>query len=419
LRAFSIWYKPPKGVCEYIILKKESDPKMKKNTSRILSLILALMLIASAFALSSCDDATGPVETDTGTPTSSDTPSDTGSPTASDDPEPTEPPAPGTYLGGSTFDPEFDPEDPLCAAYVVPTSPPTTASIEVTLVIEAGNVTETAEDAVEGTAFREHYPVTLPSNAAGNTVEDLLKAVEANSANGLTFDITGSGDPGAHWPAFLNSVTYDDPDEGSHTWEPRQYAYDGWVFRVNDKFPVKLLTGYDDTYYEGTLINETYLNDGDIVHFFFDFPATFSASLGPIEANYVRADPIEGDIDYDPSSHTLTVPLQFHYSYIAPGANPNHSEDEMQVWDYDSMAYVSDEPITGRLRDLDGTIVPGGEMTFDIAEGTAVFAGAVLTPGTEYIVETDHVLRDVADPYYINDAYFYLTGAYSRITVPD
>jgi hypothetical protein len=404
---------------------------MKKNRLRILSFILALMLIASAFALSSCDDSTAPSGTDTGTPTSSDTPSDTGSPTGNDDPEPTPTPGPGDYLGGDTFDPEFDPSDPLCAAYEVPTSPPTTASMEVTLVIEAGDLAVQYGDVIPNTRFRKVVNnVTLDENTDGGyTVLGLLN--EVDGSNGLSFDITGNDDPGAHWPAFLNSVTYADPQKGTNTWAPGQWGYDGWVFRVSDreddykdKFPVKELVKESvpyPGYYEGTLIDETYLYDGDIVHFFYDFPATFSSGLGHIEANYVRAD--FDNVDYDPASHTLTVPLQFNYSYIVPGDAPDHSDDQMCVWNYGTMAYVSDEPITGRLLDLDGVEVPGGEMTnFDIEEGTAVFAGAVLTPGTEYIVETDNVPRYIDDEEWhdaINDAYFYFTGAYSRITVPN
>jgi hypothetical protein len=408
---------PPKGVCEYILLKKESDPKMKKNKLRILSFILALMLIASAFALSSCDDATDPSGTDTGTPTSSDTPSDTGSP-GMDDPEPTptpEPPSPGSYLGGNTFDPEFDPEDPLCAAYVVPTLPPTTASIEVTLVIEAGDVIEN-DLVVPETAFRLHFPVTLPGDVEGNKVEDLLNTV--NGTNGLTFGITTVG---AHEPAFLNTVTYANPipAKGTHTWGPRDYEYDGWVFRVDDKFPIKPLSNEFPDLYVGTLINETYLDDGDIVHLFFDYPTEFvdDSDIGDLAAWYVRTDPY--NIDYDSGSHTLTVPLQMHNTYLQQAIPVENTQ--MQVNNYNDLAGFDEYPMTGRLLDLDGIAIPGVTMTYDVETGSAIFTGANITPGETYIVDTEAVLRPIDGDWQenINDAYFYLTGAYSKIAVPN
>jgi hypothetical protein len=292
---------------------------------------------------------------------------------------------------------------------------PLPASINVTLVIEAGDQTVQYEDVVPNTRFREVVQVSWDASSADDfTVAKML--IEANGDHGLNFNLPDPPTPANF--SYLSSVTYGSPPN-DHTWASGQWGYDGWVFRVDDKFPVTPLDGYEDTYYEGTAINQTYLKDGDIVHFFYDFPATFSAELDHIEADYVRAD--SEKVDYDSGSHTLTVPLQFHYSYIAPGDDPKHSDDEMQVWNYNDLEDFDEYPIIGRLLDLGGIAVPGVTMTFDIVSGSAIFIGANITPGETYIVETDNVLRPIDDEEwhdFINDAYFYLTGAYSKITVP-
>jgi hypothetical protein len=163
----------------------------------------------------------------------------------------------------------------------------------------------------------------------------------------------------------------------------------------------------------GTLINETYLSDGDVVHFFYDYPGDFiyEQSIKDLAAEYVRAvNPVY-------SNGTLTVQLQIHDTYITQEEEPK--DDQMQVNNYYDLAGFDEEPITGRLLDQDGADT-GATMTYDAVTGSAVFTGVSITAGETYIVVTDSVLRHIDDPDWadaINDAYFYLTGAYSKVAV--
>jgi hypothetical protein len=372
-----------------------------------LALLLAMSLVM--VFISSCDDNGDTTDTGTGTPTSSDTPSDTGSPTASDDPEPTPtPPDSGSYLGGSTFFdsecesvfPPVDPNDPLCAAYIVDDPNVTTeTTINVTLVIEAGDAV-VDEEAIGGTAFREIVNnITLSGSSEEDFRVDKL-LVAADGDQGLDFHIPSVGDF-----SYLGSVTHTDEDGVSTTWTAGQWGYDGWVFRVNDKFPVRTLGGYDDTYYEGTAINQTPLDDGDIVHFFYDYPGIFmyESSTGDLAAEYLKI------IKKDYSDNVLTIQLLIHDTFISP------SQDmQMQVNNYVALTGMS---VNVRLlNSLTGAEVRTVESDEDT--GDVKFTG--LESG-EYIIATDPVLHDIDDILWkesINDAYFDLTGAYSKIIIP-
>jgi hypothetical protein len=343
---------------------------------------------------------------DTGAETSPASDSPTGSPSGDTSPSPEPTPDPGLYLGGNTFfdaqgNPTFNPDDPDCAAYVVLEPAITTeTTINVTLVIEAGDLAVADEPVASNTRFREVVDnVKLTGSTADDfTVEDLLNKVNGKDGLGIEIEQTALG-------PYLTSITY-----GGNTWERGQYYFDGWVFRVNDQFPVKNLDDYPDSeYYEGTGIAQTYLEDGDIVHFFYDYPTDFAGNVGNLAANYVRA------VKKSYSSGTLTVGLEIHDTYITPDTIM-----QMRVNNYESLAGFDEEPITVRLLDEKGGDVSGVTMSYDSETGTAVFTGGNITAGT-YIVETDAVLRVISGTDYdseLNKAFFEFTGAYSKISTP-
>lgn len=291
---------------------------------------------------------------------------------------------PGDYLAGSAIPPTSASD---CSTYLV-TTPAASTSIDVTLVIEAG-------DAVEyympntGSAFRKEIPVTLTSSAAVQfTVTDLLNKV--NGTNGLAFYGTGSS-------AFTKSTNYlQEVTYGGASWDAGQWGFDGWVFRVNDKFPVEPTA--DSLGYQGTSILDTYLQDGDVIHFFYDFPSDFDPTSGSAAATYVR-----GIVDSFTSS-SLTLQMQGHTTYIQPTGyyimSVNNYEDlgaGVSVGLYNSSGILLDTEITGS----------GGTVTFSgtFAEDQEYIVKSV---STEYIPTEDWVD-------FVEGAYFDLTGAFSKI----
>jgi hypothetical protein len=337
---------------------------MKSNTKRILGLILALVLAFSAFG---------------------------GMALAAGDPDPRE------YLGGTAFDP-FDPTNPDSSAYEV--SKPTTAeSITVSFVIEAGDVTEMYEDVIPDTRFRMEIPQVALANASGfYTVYDLLNVIQAQG----DFDFTFVYDP-IKDAYYLSAVEYD--AASTTPWTAGQWGNDGWVFRVNDLFPAELLPGYADTYYEGTAINQTYLNDGDVVHFFYDFPGQFASTLPyNMAADYVR-----GIVEaYDVRTGTLDIQLQTHDTNINV---PNDRQFEVNDYDDTPWAYGA---IKVYLLDTSGA-----EIAEDLSDASGLVSFSGVAPGT-YIIKTDSLLRNITvSPWedFIDYAYFVYTGAYRKITI--
>lgn len=286
---------------------------------------------------------------------------------------------PDPNLGGSAVPPTSDQD---CATYLA-TEPAPAESISVTLVIEAG-------DAIFqfGGAFREEFTETLTSATPERfTVTDLLDEIDNDPANGFTFystngsSFTGSSD-------YLEAVDYD-----GYSWENGSLGFDGWVFRVNDRMPVEAngLGGY-----WGTTILDTYIEDGDVIHFFYDFPSDLDDESGSLAAGYVRAVQLPGG----------TIQLQSHTTYIEP-LYPY----SMSVDNYSDLG----SGITVGLYDADGD--PVASESSD-GSGRVDFTG--VDPGT-YILKTDSVPYETDDPFwgeYVNGVYFTLTGAYDIIVIP-
>ncbi len=298
----------------------------------------------------------------------------------------------GRYLEGDAIPPTSSVD---CSTYLV-VEPASETSIDVTFVIEAGDALEDYEIS-EGSAFRLELPVSMSKVSGLYTVTDLLD--EVNGSNGLEFygannsAFTASTD-------YLDTVVYDDGID-EYTWKAGSLGFDGWVFRVNDKFPVRVTS--DLLGYEGTSILQTYLEDGDVVHFFYDLPSDLDSTSGSIAAKYVRG-------IYDSSSTgSLTVQLQAHTTYIEP----------VSPFIYNVNNYIDmGSGVVARLYDSSGN--PIGTSQTSGSNGKVTFTNAGIGSGT-YILKTNSVLYETNDPgwdWLVNGVYFELTGAYSKIIIP-
>ena len=293
----------------------------------------------------------------------------------------------GQYLEGTAIPP--DSTNAACSAYAV-TTPATSTNAKITLIVEAGDAFEGYE-IQENSAFREVITVNLTATSAQNfTVENVLKAAEqGNSGIGFSIKQTANG-------PYLESV-----EHGNFTWEKGQIGFDGWVFRVNDKFPVVATT--DGVGYEGTSIGNTYVKDGDVVHFFYDFPSQLQASIPSLAANYIR-----GTLTSWTAS-SLTVQMQGHKTDIQAT-----SPYIMSVNNYENIGMG----ISVKLYSIDvsGALTLVATGTTD-TNGQVVFSGS-FSAGTKYIVQTESEKYTMTDPNWsdwVNDVYFTRTGAYSKM----
>jgi hypothetical protein len=296
----------------------------------------------------------------------------------------------GEYLEGDAIPPTTSPD---CSTYLV--GEPTTDEISVTLVIEAGNAFNSSGLPVLGTALRKELPVTLTGNNA-KTVTSVLVAL--NQTNGLTFYQSGNTQINSS-SNYLGKVTMS--GDYSATWTAGTlFGFDGWVFRVNDKYPVQLTS--DGLGYEGTSILQTPVYDGDVVHFFYDYPSDYPYEDVNIAANYVRA----VHKSFNSTTHTLEVQLQGHRTYIDP------SSYIMYVYNYVNLG----SGLVANLYKEDGTLVQRRQpSSFD---GVVTFTdnNDLLSGGT-YIVHTvpEYEYNEDWD---IDATLFTLTGSYSVITLP-
>jgi hypothetical protein len=318
--------------------------------------------------------------------------------------------ATGEYLSGNAIPPNDG------SAYEVGGT--SSGPIHVTLVIEAGVVLDEDGyvDPVAGPAFRKEISADI--SGTSNTVTSLLHAVDGTNDLGLVFK--GRNNQGT-LIAFTNSTDYlaavvsDDVKwvDGSVA---LTYAFNGWVVRINDKFPVRKISGRSGEGWEGTNILQTPIVSGDVVHLFYDMPSDLykgsgsSEGSGNIAANYVRA------VYKNFANNTLTVQLQGHKTYIDPNNN-----NIMNVYNYFNLG----AGVTASLYNENGIPVKDNNnknlLSTSNANGEVTFTSNSLTAGGKYIVKTTSTYYHNTDPDWderVGGAFFVLTGAYSKIAIP-
>ncbi|MDR3354940.1 MAG: hypothetical protein LBO21_07865 [Synergistaceae bacterium] len=312
-----------------------------------------------------------------------------------------------SYLGGDAIPP--DPDDPFGSTYVVVSGEISTGTINVRLIIEAGDAPDEYGDAIPGTAFRKEFAVSISDDLnPGNTVNTLLRAIDNNGNNGLAF----YGVQGTNLVAFTETTNYlasvevnDNYDaewtDGGVAWT---YAFNGWVFRVNDKFPA--MEDSPDNWI-GANILQTPLYDGDVVHLFYDLPSKLSPEEDDLAATFVRAK----FNDYKNTTKKLTVQIQGHKTYIDP-----YNNNQMNVYNYANLGHG----VIASLYAADGTtLAQRGQPSSEA--GIVTFTNKNLAPGT-YIVKTVPSYYEGEDTTFdtnIDNEYFVLTGAYCKITITE
>jgi hypothetical protein len=302
-------------------------------------------------------------------------------------------------LSGDAIPPyPYNPDPDNYSAYLI--GEPVTDEITVTFIIEAGNAKPSISSLTQGTAFRKEFQVPL-AGSDPKTITSVLMAVDADPANGLAF-FDWNGNP--FGPASMQLAKVVLSGSYSATWEAGRIGFDGWECRINDLFPTELT--YDGLAYRSPYSYETPVYDGDIIHFFYEFPTDLSASIGHLETNYVRAK----FGSFDSTAKKLTVQLQGHKFYIDP--LPPYT---ISVFNYTNLG----SGFIASLYAADGTtLLQAGQPSW--ADGTVTFTNNSLASGT-YIVKTVpgyYYTTNAAWGRRINTAYLTQTGAYSEITIP-
>jgi hypothetical protein len=299
----------------------------------------------------------------------------------------------GAYLDGNAIPP--DPNNPDGSTYFEQDTNSVSA-ISVTLIFEAGDWIDEDNYVVEpDTHFREELSVTVGDGIHDDTytITDLL--LEADGMNGLTFLGKQGNDyiPFPQQPDYLAAVEYN-----NYIWHDATWALGGWAVRVNDELPVEETP--DKLGYQGTSILDTNIEDGDIVHFFFDFPAQFSPDDPNFAADYVRG------IYAGNTSSSLTVQLQGHKTFIDQSTVP--TQLIMNVYNYVDL----EDGITAYLYNNTGALVAS-----DVSDSNGVveFTG-YFKADQVYIVKTDATYNfNTGWDDMLDGGLFINTGAYSKV----
>lgn len=289
-------------------------------------------------------------------------------------------------LGGNAIPPTSDAN---CSTYVM-TTPATANEITVTFIMEAPTDYWT-EDA----GFYDEKTVTLSTadKASGiYTISDLLAKVESTDSN---YDFkTKVGNTVSDFTSesqYLYGVIYKDtihqPDDGDF-W--------GWEFRINNKFPVVYDEEHD--WYEGLYDNETYISDGDVIHFFWNDPETLYGY--DYAANYVRIVPM------DVAEGSVSVQLQGQKT----GYKTIGKDLQMQVYNYETLT----TPTLVTLYNSNNEAVASG--TTD-SNGRVTLTGSGIVGGTYTVKSESALLDDSSEPQDYSGYLFTQTTGYGVITV--
>ena len=252
-------------------------------------------------------------------------------------------------LGGNAVPP--DSTNPNCSTYEVSLPASTSSEIKVTFVIEAPD-----EYWDEEGAFYERYRITLSSATPKYfTVHDVLLKVLADYGDVYAF--TTKDGQGVHAydanSTYLYGVTHTSVDDVETTFQPGSYDLWGWVFRINDLFPVIEVSDA----YQGASVAQTYVEDGDVIHFFIDDPETISDYDYAAEHIRIKTTSI--------SSGTVSAKLQAHKCEII-------SQDlQMQVYNYYDLTesktvilYRIDDNASDPFVYVNAQVATGGSVTF-------------------------------------------------------
>ena len=306
---------------------------MKKTSKKILAVVLALAMV---FAMSATALALDPGEN------------------------------PGLILGGNAIPPTDAPD---CSTYLM-TQPEATDSVTVTFIMEAPD-----EYWEEAGAFYYEEDITLTADIPQTyTISDLLVKVAENNPE-FEFFTKGEKDASGNdvYPFTKDSVYLYGVTHNGITWQPEEFDLWGWEFRINNLFPVVERTAPNG--YEGPDLNQTYISNGEVIHFFWDYPATLHSGDESFNyaTNFIRLMPIS----IEPNSITVQIQGQkvgYETLFYEDDNGKTQQVLQLQVFNYENFKGET----TVSLCDSNGTTIASGKTDIN---GQISFSTENITPG--------------------------------------
>lgn len=257
--------------------------------------------------------------------------------------------------------------------YIVGEPNMTSAPINVKVVIESKQFSETDTTSISDILDVQVTTKSAPEN--GYTVRDAMLAVSNDSANGITA-YNEDGVLLSEKDVYIKSMQkdgkkyapalpFEDPE--------MDMALDGWAYRVNGKLPLKSRT--EDPVSGGPLgtdIATTPIHDGDIIHFYWEYP--YQESATPV--SYYSTDFLTASTSYDKSTDALTIQMKKSFGYFDNSnfwhisSFENYAKAEAGTYDY-------------TIYKEDGSIAKTGII--NKAEGSVVLQNSGLGEGTYYL----------------------------------
>lgn len=263
-----------------------------------------------------------------------------------------------------------------------PTAP--TSPVNVTVVVESNPYSDT-----DNTIIYDKVNVTLQPTGDPLYVQDVLWSIDQNPASDLDLYTTNSAKELIPFTATSDYLAAIEKD--TRIYQPTVYELAGWMFRVNGMIPLENETGG----FLGATITTTPVNNGDVIHFYYDCPFQLDAQTTGW-ANYIYP-----DASYE--NGVLTVQLKKTYNWF-------DNSNNWTIADYENYS-VGGIAVT----------VNGSASQYTNSNGVATFTG--LSAGT-YAIEAnsatyfdyDWIDFDTWD--FITTQLIENTNGYSQFTIP-
>lgn len=250
--------------------------------------------------------------------------------------------------------------------------------VEYNNPIDVKVVIESREDPATNNEISEVLNVQLGQTNVPDqtfTVQDAMYKISSTPAYGITmYGISGTT------PYVMTSTTnyIYSMAQGGVTYAPSlpfadpSYSIDGWMFRLNGQIPLLSLTGSapNGTGPTGAAINNTPIADGDVIHFYWDYP------YQETQTTYYSANFVYPAVSYN--NGTMTVQLQDSYNWFA---NDN-------TWTITPFANLAQNNIGVTIYDAAGNVVANGTGSTG-STGSVAIQNLNLTSGATYYVKVN------------------------------
>lgn len=251
------------------------------------------------------------------------------------------------------------------AGWYNPGTPVTyTNPITVKVVLQSRESLTTPADYIN-----EVYDVTLGTTNMTATSFKVIDALVALNSQQNDYEfLESTGDEIEETDSVLYNVKKVSNNHlfGPALYNSDHYPIDGWMFKVNGKFPTSTSSS---TNAQGLDVSHTYIQDGDVIYFFTDYP--WKDSNNVIHSAYF----VSAFTEYDSEDHSLDITLKqnrdFYYGPLATA-----------TWTI--QMYGLYKPTTNyqaEVRDASGTLVG----TVNLVQGQGTLS-CNLSSGTNYYV---------------------------------